>query len=236
MSARSFSFTAIGTVRSPFAEPFGIPRQATLSPVPARVELDAELITPEALRGLEGVTHVWLVWVFDRSDPARSHATVRPPRLGGNARIGVLATRAPQRPNPIGLSVVRLARIDGLVLHVEGCDLADGTPVLDIKPYVAGCDRIDDSDVAWLADTDERKLAVAWSDEAKTQLGAHAELAALVPQLEQTLALDPRPSYHDDGRSYAMTFAGVDVRFRVDDDRLLITALEPTKTPATHEG
>lgn len=236
MSARTFTFTAIGTVRSPFAEPFGIPRQASLSPVPARVELDADVITPEALRGLEGVTHVWLVWVFDRSDPSRSHATVRPPRLGGNTRVGVLATRAPQRPNPIGLSVVRLARIEGLVLHIDGCDLADGTPVLDIKPYVAGCDRIDGTEVAWLAATDERRLAVEWSDRARAQLDRYPQLATLVPRLERVLALDPRPSYHDDGRDYAMTFAGVDIRFRVDDDRLVITELADARTPATPEG
>ncbi|HWB78620.1 MAG TPA: tRNA (N6-threonylcarbamoyladenosine(37)-N6)-methyltransferase TrmO, partial [Nannocystaceae bacterium] len=158
------------------------------------------------------------------------------PRLGGNARIGVLATRAPQRPNPIGLSVVRLVRIEGLVLHIDGCDLADGTPVLDLKPYVAGCDRVDDSSVAWLAATDERRLAVEWSDEARAQLDGRPQLASLVSELEQVLALDPRPSYHDDGRSYAMTFAGVDVRFRVDDMRLVITGLEPMKTPATREG
>lgn len=218
----------IGTVRSPFGDPFGIPRQATLAPIPARVELDPARITPEALRGLEGVSHVWLVWVFDRSLPQRSHATVRPPRLGGNARIGVLATRAPQRPNPIGMSAVRLVGIEGLVLHIEGCDLADGTPVLDLKPYVAGCDRIDGTTVAWLGATDERGLVVEWSPEARAQLPAHPQLAALVPQLERMLALDPRPSYHDAARSYGMSFAGVDVRFRVDEQRLVITALVDT--------
>jgi tRNA (adenine37-N6)-methyltransferase len=233
-----FSFVPIGLVRSPFGEPFGIPRQAQLAKVRARVELDPARVTAESLRGLEGCSHVWLLWVFDRSDPARSHPTVRPPRLGGNTRIGVLATRSPQRPNPIGMSAVRLVGIDGLVLDVEGCDLADGTPVLDIKPYVAACDRIDGSEVAWLAATDDSRLEVVWSPEARAQLEGRTDADALAQQLAEILALDPRPSYRqasDDARGYAMAFAGADVRFRVEGTRLLVTAFDPRteKTPAT---
>ncbi|MBC8067763.1 MAG: tRNA (N6-threonylcarbamoyladenosine(37)-N6)-methyltransferase TrmO [Deltaproteobacteria bacterium] len=227
--ATGYSFDPIAIVRSPFGDPFGIPRQAQLARVRARVELDPRRITAESLRGLEGVTHIWLLWVFDRSDPAHSHPTVRPPRLGGNTRIGVLATRSPQRPNPIGMSAVRLVGIEGLVLHVEGCDLADGTPVLDIKPYVASCDRIDDSAVAWLADTDESRLEVVWTPAARAQLGARPDAEALALQLDEILALDPRPSYRkgDGDRGYAMVFAGREVRFRVEGTRLLITAFDP---------
>lgn len=236
-----FSFVPIGTVRSPFADPFGIPRQAQLARVRATVELDPRHITAESLRGLEGVSHIWLLWVFDRSDPSRSHPTVRPPRLGGNTRIGVLATRSPQRPNPIGMSAVRLVGIEQLVLHIECCDLADGTPVVDIKPYVASCDRIDDSRVAWLADTDETRLEVVWTPGARTQLEAVAEPDALAQQLAEILALDPRPSYRqrgDDERGYAMVFAGREVRFTVEGNRLSIVALDAhdAKKPVTRGG
>ncbi len=228
-SPAGFSFVPIGRVRSPFEQPFGIPRQASLAQVRARVELDPARLTPEALRGLEGVTHVWLLWVFDRSDPAHTHATVRPPRLGGNTRLGVLATRAPQRPNPIGMSAVRLVGVEGLVLHIEGCDLADGTPVLDVKPYVASCDRLDGTDVAWLHATDERKLEVRWSEPARAQLEARPDAEEFAAELEPLLALDPRPGYRGEGddRDYAMAFAGLDVRFRVDGETLTITALVP---------
>lgn len=210
--------SAIGVVRSPFVEAFGVPRQPGLAPVRARVELDPRVIALEALRGLESVTHVWLLFVFHRADPAQTHPTVRPPRLGGNARMGVLATRSPQRPNPLGLSVVRLLGVDGHTLTVEGVDLLDGTPVLDVKPYVAEVDRIDDSAVGWLPPP-EPPRAVEFAAAAAAALAATPEPAALRAELVALLQLDPRPSHRrgddDDPHAYGMALGALDVRFEV---------------------
>ena len=141
----TLTLSLIAHIHTPFAEKFGVPRQSGLAPTAGRIVFAPEYRNPDALRGLEGFSHLWLVWVFDRSARDGWSPTVRPPRLGGNQRMGVFATRSPFRPNPIGLSCVELSGVewdtpDGPVLHVRGADLVDGTPILDIKPYLPYCD------------------------------------------------------------------------------------------------
>lgn len=203
----------IGVVRSPWTARFGIPRQAGLVPVEATIELDAERCPPEAVRGLEAFSHVWVVAWFH--DSPEGGPTVRPPRLGGNARVGVLASRSPVRPVPIGLSAVELLAVEPTRLRVRGADLLDGTPVLDIKPYVPWCDAIESARGGWASEPPTRR-PVRWSDAARTSMDAHPEGATLRPLVEAALSLDPRPAYHaerDDGRRYAMRFADLDVGF-----------------------
>ncbi len=223
-----FFMSAIGVVRSPFVEAFGVPRQPGLAPVRARVELDARVISPEALRGLETVTHVWLLFVFHRADPAQTHPTVRPPRLGGNTRMGVFATRSPQRPNPLGLSVVRLVGVQGHTLTVEGVDLLDGTPVLDIKPYVAEVDRVDGSAVGWLPPP-EPPRAVAFTPQAAAAIDGTPDAARLRAEIVGLLQLDPRPSHRrgddDDPHGYGMALGRFDVRFEVRAGVVVVLAL-----------
>ena len=213
-----------------------MPRQAGLVPeLRARVEFEPEFALPEAVAGLEGFSHVWLVWVFSLAQrggtsgdrgPAGDRPgggagawspTVRPPRLGGSQRLGVFATRSPFRPNPIGLSSVRLDRIEldprrGPVLHVRGADLVDGTPVLDVKPYVPA-DAHPEARVGFVSDVAHVPLAVVLPEALLARVPPGARDA-----VHGVLAQDPRPPYHDDPeRVYGMAFAGVDVRFRVVD-------------------
>jgi tRNA-Thr(GGU) m(6)t(6)A37 methyltransferase TsaA len=207
-------------VRSPFTAKFGVPRQAGLAPVRAIIELDARVVAPQAVRGLDGVSHVWVLWLFHRHTGARGRATVRPPRLGGNARLGVLATRSPFRPNPIGLSAVRVLGIEGLRIDVLGLDAIDGTPVVDVKPYVPEVDAIADARVDWLEpEPPQRQVVIAPT--AERALAEHprgAELRALVVAM---LAADPRPGYRRAtaaARIHGMAVLDVDVRFSVDGD------------------
>jgi tRNA (adenine37-N6)-methyltransferase len=212
--------TPVGIVRSPFTAKFGVPRQAGLVPVRASIELDADVIEQEALRGLDGVSHVWVLWLFHRHTGAPMRATVRPPRLGGNARLGVLATRSPFRRNSIGLSAVRVLGIEGLRIDVEGLDAIDGTPVVDIKPYLPDVDAIADARVDWL-EPEPPTRPVVLSTAADAALAAHPrgdELRALVVAM---LAADPRPGYRRGAagaRIHGMSVLDVDVRFSIDDD------------------
>lgn len=217
----------VARVSTCYPEKFGVPRQSGLVPgARARLVFEPPFRNPEAVRGLEGFSHVWLIWVFSEHLQAGWSATVRPPRLGGNVRLGVFATRAPFRPNPLGLSAVRLERVemhpqDGPVLHLSGVDLMDGTPVLDIKPYVPLADCIPDASAGFTAAPDER-LSV----EIPPELGGcmpPEELAVLA----DTLSLDPRPRYQDDPeRAYGLSFSGWEVRFKVAGRRLHVLSLE----------
>lgn len=207
-------------MRSPFTAKFGVPRQAGLVPVRASIQLDPAVVEQGALRGLEGVSHVWVLWLFHRHEGARARATVRPPRLGGNARVGVLATRSPFRPNAIGLSAVRVLGIEGLRIEVEGLDAIDGTPVVDVKPYLPEVDAIADARVEWLG-PEPPSRPVVMTPVAEAVLAGHprgAELRALVVAM---LAADPRPGYRR-GRAgpriHGMSVLDVDVRFSIDDD------------------
>lgn len=208
--------TPIAHIETPFREKFGVPRQAGLVDYEARVVFEPEYRVAEAVRGLEEFDYVWLLWLFHLAERDRWSPTVRPPRLGGNKRVGVFATRSPFRPNPIGLSCVRLLRIEaGPVLIVDGADLVDGTPILDIKPYIPYADAHPEARSGF-AQAAPARLQVVDPSGALLRLPP-AERAALV----DSLALDPRPHYqHDASRLYTMPFAQWEVRFRVSDDIL----------------
>jgi tRNA (adenine37-N6)-methyltransferase len=214
----------IGVVRSPFTAKFGVPRQAGAVAVRASIELDPAVVGGDAVRGLEGVSHVWVLWLFHRHTGARPRATVRPPRLGGNARLGVLATRSSFRPNPIAMSAVRVAGIEGMRIDVVGLDAIDGTPVVDIKPYLPEVDAIADARVDWL-EPEPPPRAVVFAPPAERALAEHPrgdELRSLVLAM---LAPDPRPGYRrgaESSRVHGMTVLDVDVRFSVATGAVLV--------------
>lgn len=208
----------IAYFRSPFATKFGIPRQSGLvESLRGRIVFEPEYRNADALRGLDGFDYLWMIWGFSANVGAKKSATVRPPRLGGNVRMGVWATRSPFRPNNLGLSSVRVESIetdgpDGPVINVAGADLMDGTPIYDIKPYVAQSDCHDGVRCGFTDTEQWQTLRVEMDDAMRAQFDPD-ELAALTGALE----LDPRPHYHDDpSRVYGMPFGGRDVRFRVD--------------------
>ena len=217
-------FSVIARIRSDFATKFGVPRQSGLvDALESTIVFEPEYRNADALRGLEGFSHIWLIWVFDKAVRDTWSPTVRPPRLGGNTRMGVFATRSPFRPNPIGLSCVRLAGIEetaeGTVLRIRGADLMDGTPILDIKPYIP------------YADCKPEALGGFAS------APAGETLEVLIPEglllrspenpresLRGVLAQDPRPHYHDDPeRIYGFGFGGMEVKFRVAGNVLTVT-------------
>ena len=212
----TLTLSLIAHIHTPFAEKFGVPRQSGLAPTAGRIVFAPEYRNPDALRGLEGFSHLWLVWVFDRAARDGWSPTVRPPRLGGNQRMGVFATRSPFRPNPIGLSCVELSGVewdtpDGPVLHVRGADLVDGTPVYDIKPYLPYADSYPEAVDGFDGKRDAEPLTVVFPP----------ELEAMIPEdkregLRQALSCGPVPGYqHDPERRYGFNFAGFDVRFHI---------------------
>ena len=218
----------IARIHSDFPTKFGIPRQSGLAEVRSTIIFEPEYRNPDALRGLEGYTHLWLIWQFSEAVRDGWSPTVRPPRLGGNTRMGVFATRSPFRPNPIGLSSVRIDGIelhtpDGPLIHVTGADLMDGTPIYDIKPYLAYTDSHPEAAGGFALQTREGVLSVDFP----------AELLAVIPEdrrdgLIAVLAQDPRPQYQNDPeRVYGMAFVGFDVQFRVADGRLTVCAVTP---------
>lgn len=214
----------IARIRSDFATKFGIPRQSgVVGSLQAEIVFEPEFRSREAVRGLDGYSHIWLIWEFSENVRAGWSPTVRPPRLGGNVRMGVFATRSPFRPNPIGLSCVRLERIEfsdarGPVLHVAGADLMDGTPIYDIKPYIPYADCHPDAAEGFTGQTRAHHLEVS-CPEALWQTVPEADRAAL----QGVLASDPRPSYqHDPQRVYGMEFAGLEVHFTVDGAQLTV--------------
>lgn len=223
-------FRAVARMRSEFPSKFGIPRQSGLvAELDSTVVFEPEFRNPDALRGMEGFSHLWLIWEFSAAVRKDWSPTVRPPRLGGNTRVGVFATRSPFRPNPLGLSCVKLEGVEldtpvGPVLHVSGADLMDGTPIFDIKPYVPYADCRPDAREGF-APAPVRRLEVQIPPKLLERVPEGRLIA-----LEGVLACDPRPSYQEDPeRTYGMTFAGVDVKFRVEGTRLLVTAVERSK-------
>ena len=218
----------VAHIRSDFQQKFGIPRQSGLvDALEADIIFTPEFRDPEALRGLEGFSHLWLIWEFSQARRAKWSPTVRPPRLGGNQRMGVFATRSPFRPNPMGLSCVKLKEVrlhtpDGPVIRVAGADLLDGTPIYDIKPYLPYADCRPEALGGFAPAPAGARLAVDIPPELLERV-PEDKRAALAGVLSQ----DPRPSYqHDPERVYGMAFAGLEVRFQVQGDRLRVVSVE----------
>lgn len=211
----------IARIRTPFSTKFGIPRQSGIADrVRGEIVFEPEYRCEDAVRGLESFSHIWLIWCFSESVSEKWSPTVRPPRLGGNVRMGVFATRSPFRPNPIGLSSVELERVEltpdrGPVLHVLGADLMDNTPIYDIKPYIAYADSHPDAKGGFTDSVEFKKLRVCLPENADAPDG-----------LEAVLENDPRPRYHDDPeRIYGMQFAGREVKFRVFDGTVYVISI-----------
>jgi tRNA-Thr(GGU) m(6)t(6)A37 methyltransferase TsaA len=211
----------IAFFRSPLTSKFGLPRQGGVaSELRGSIEFVAQYRHPEAVRGLESFSHLWLIWEFSANAHEAQGLTVRPPRLGGNERVGVFASRSPFRPNRLGLSAVEIESIDARVpiIYTKGADLMDGTPIYDIKPYVAFADSHPEARSGFVDTTAWTPLQVEIPETA----AQHFDEAMLLG-LRQVLAQDPRPRFHDDEeRIYGMPFAGYDVRFRVVDGVVVV--------------
>ena len=218
----------IAWFESPFPTKFGIPRQSGLVPdLTGRIVFAPEYRQMEAVRGLEAFDYLWIVWEFSANRDAEKSLTVRPPRLGGNQRMGVFATRSPFRPNNLGLSCVRIDRIEhdsklGPVIYVKGADLMHQTPIYDIKPYVAYADAHPDARSGFVDNTKWQPLKVELPDELATKVPTH-QISSLIATLQQ----DPRPRYHNDPeRIYGMPFLDLDIRFKVSDNTLTVVEIK----------
>lgn len=233
---RHYPLEPIATIASPFREKFATPRQPGLTPsVRATIEFFPGFAPPEAVRGLEDFSHLWLIFLFHHNWRQGWSPTVRPPRLGGNRRVGVYASRSPFRPNPLGLSVVRLLALqherDRTQLQVEGADLVDGTPILDIKPFLPDNDCPRDARGGYTREFAFTPLEVAWTPEAETRLAAFSrETPALRAMVEETLRLDPRPAYRRrlerDDQEYGMRLDRYNLRWRMVAGCALVFALD----------
>ena len=220
--------TPIAHIRTDFPEKFGIPRQpGVVEELKGRIVFEPEYRNPDMIRGLEEFSHIWLIWEFsenlDETGNARWSPTVRPPRLGGNDRLGVFATRSPFRPNPIGLSAVKIEKISedkgiGPVIHVLGADMVDGTPIYDIKPYIPYADSIPEAKGGFTDNMEYKTLKVEWELEDIPD--------AVKDSLEKILSNDPRPHYQNDpDRVYGMSYAGYEVKFKVTGEVLTVLSV-----------
>ena len=211
----------IAFIENDFKEKFGVPRQSGLVSLPSRIVLEPKFRDENALRGLEDFTHIWLIWGFSEAKTDGFSPTVRPPRLGGNVRKGVFATRSPFRPNSLGLSVVKLAGIDGFSITVTGADLMNGTPIYDIKPYLPYADSVPEASNGWSLAEHSGTLTVEFPN----------ELLENIPEVKrrgllETLAQDPRPQYQNaPERLYTMAFGGFQISFKVDGERLTVAGV-----------
>ena len=220
----TFTVKPIAYIQTDFKEKFGIPRQSGRSDLISKIVFLPEYRNAEALREIEGFSHLWLLFDFSLAHREEWSPTVRPPRLGGNRRVGVFASRSPFRPNPIGLSVVKLERIEKGELIVSGVDLLDGTPIYDIKPYLPFSDAIPDAVGGYADDFEEYRLDVDFPE----------DLLHILPQEKRQtamdcLAQDPRPAYQKDERRYSMAFADWDIRFFVKENTVHVTEIERRK-------
>ena len=218
----------VARMESEFSTKFGVPRQSGLvEELRATLVFEPDYRNPDALRGIEGFSHLWLLWGFHKAQRDTWSPTVRPPRLGGNDRLGVFATRSPFRPNPLGLSCVKLEKVElrtprGPLVHVSGADLMDGTPIYDIKPYLPYADCRPEASEGF-APAPEGRLQVVLSQEMEEKVPPEKREA-----LKGVLACDPRPHYQKDPkRVYGMAFAGLEVRFTVDGETLTVVAVSP---------
>lgn len=218
----------IGHIETDFKEKFGIPRQSGLvKESTGCIVFEKEYNVPEAFRGLEDFSHIWVLWQFSQAIRETWSPTVRPPLLGGNKRMGVFATRSPFRPNSIGLSALKLDKVEfsdtkGVILHVSGADLLDGTPIYDIKPYLPYADSIPDAVGGFTENLEERKLEVHFPQELYEKVNKDKRSA-----LAAVLSADPRPSYQNDPeREYGMSFAQYEIKFTVDGKTLKVKSIE----------
>lgn len=225
---KELSVKQIAVIRTDFKEKFGIPRQSGRAPsLTAEIVFEPEYRNPDALRGIEGFSHLWLLFDFSKAHREEWSPTVRPPRLGGNTRVGVFASRSPFRPNPIGLSCVRLLRVEnraneGNVLIVSGADLLDGTPILDIKPYLPFADCQTDATAGYAGAHEGHTLQVADPNEFLLKI-PEGKRAGLL----ECLADDPRPSYQDDpDRIYGMRFGNYEIKFTVSGEILTVFGID----------
>lgn len=218
-----YTVKPIAHIKSDFPTKFGIPRQAGIvDTLEAVVVFEPEYRNPDALRGIEGFSHLWLIWQFSEAVRDTWSPTVRPPRLGGNTRLGVFATRSPFRPNALGLSCVKLVRVEesdmGTVLRVAGADLMDGTPIYDIKPYIPYADCHPDA-LSGFAPDSGKKLSVSIAEDIERKIPSE-KLPAVIGVLEN----DPRPRYQNDpDRIYTMEFADFEISFKVDGEKLTVS-------------
>ena len=218
------TISPIAHFHSPFSSKFGIPKQSGLiETIPGCVVFVPKWRNIDALRGIDGFDYLWLIWEFSANPHAAASPVVRPPRLGGNQSVGVFASRSPFRPNPLGLSAVRLKSVewesaDGPVLHVLGADLMDGTPIYDIKPYVVYADSHEGARSGFVDSHKWMTLQVHIPESLRRMIPAH-----LLRPLTEALALDPRPAYHNNSQKvYGMPFGGYDVRFTVEGNILTV--------------
>ena len=225
----SVQIQVIARMKSDFSTKFGIPRQSGLvDELRSTIIFEPDYRNPDALRGIEEFSHIWLIWQFSEAVRQEWSPTVRPPRLGGNTRMGVFATRSPFRPNNLGLSSVKLLGVEdtkeyGTVLHVAGADLMDGTPIFDIKPYIPYGDAHPDATGGFTDRTDDFLLDVDFPDALLMKLPLEKRAAAI-----GVLSHDPRPSYQKQAdRIYGLSFAGFDIRFKVDDKKLTVVEVKP---------
>ncbi len=221
------TFHRIAHIRTDFPEKFGIPRQSGLAAAKGKIIFEKMYRSAQAVRGIENYSHLWILWEFSESIRDQWSPTVRPPRLGGNERVGVFATRSPFRPNPIGLSCVRLDGVEmsaeyGPVLYVTGADLMDKTPIYDIKPYLPYADAYPEAVGGFAEERKSYRLEVVFSEQCR-EMFAQQELKVL----EEILSQDPRPSYQEDpNRVYGMAYAGREVKFKVENGTVLVCGCE----------
>ena len=222
------TFTVIARMHSDFDQKFGIPRQSGLvEELESTIVFEPEFRNPDALRGLEGFSHLWIVWEFSKARRDTWSPTVRPPRLGGNQRLGVFATRSPFRPNPIGLSCVKLVGVEhhpefGPIIRVAGADLLNGTPIYDVKPYLPYADCKPEAVGGFASAPKEATLTVHIPEEFVEKIPEEKRQAVI-----GVLAQDPRPSYQDDPeRVYGMRFGGMEIKFKVDGEKLTVCGVE----------
>ena len=215
----------IARIHTDFKEKFGIPRQSGLCSTKAVIEFEPRYRDNLTVRGLEDFSHIWLIWQFSENVQKEYTPTVRPPRLGGNTRMGVFATRSPFRPNPLGLSCVKLIKIDtecenAPLIYVEGADMLDGTPIYDIKPYLPHADCIPDASGGFSTDVVDNDIEVIIPD------GIECDRLC---EIKQLLSQDPRPAYHNDERMYGMSYGGYEISFHVKDGKLYVDKITEKK-------
>lgn len=218
----------IAKIRTDFSEKFGVPRQAGLAPLlTGKIVFEPEYRNIRAVKELDGFSHIWLIWEFSQCSDSKFSPTVRPPRLGGNRRVGVFASRSPFRPNRLGLSCVKIEKIEtggenAPIITVSGVDMTDGTPIYDIKPYIPIADCIPTASEGYTAQTKKYKISVNCDEKMLSIIPENKRQALL-----ELLSNDPRPAYNDEeGKEYGVTFAGFNIRFKYENNGLSVTQIK----------